>query len=98
MIKVIKKDNIIKIGGHALYDEYGKDIVCASVSSIVLTIVNSIMNIDKTSIEYTDDGNDIMIKKINDNNVVDILLNTMIDLLKDLSKQYKNNIKIESED
>ena len=56
------------------------------------------MNIDKTSIEYTDDGNDIMIKKINDNNVVDILLNTMIDLLKDLSKQYKNNIKIESED
>ena len=98
MIKVIKKVNIIKISGHALYDDYGKDIVCASVSSIVLTIVNSIMNIDNKSIEYIDDGNTIVIKKINDNNIVDILLNTMIDLLSDLSKQYKDNIKIESEE
>ena len=42
MIKVeVTKDNI-SIHGHAMYDDYGKDIVCAAVSSIVMTSVESI--------------------------------------------------------
>ena len=98
MIKVLKKGSIIKISGHANYNDFGKDIVCASVSSVVLTIVNSIMNIDSSSIEYVDDGNTITITKLNDNNTIDILLNTMIEILKDLEKQYKENIKVESEE
>lgn len=98
MIKVIKKNEVIEISGHANYDEFGKDIVCASVSSIVMTTVNSIMNIDNSSISYVDDGNKIIIKKLNDNEIVDKLLNTMIVILKDLEKQYKKNIKVESEE
>ena len=54
MIKVkVEKDNI-SIIGHANYDEYGKDIVCASVSSVVMTSVEGIAKIytkrDKTDI------------------------------------------------
>ncbi len=98
MIKVIKKNEVIEINGHANYDEFGKDIVCASVSSVVMTTVNSIMNIDNSSISYVDDGDKIIIKKLNDNNIVDKLLNTMILILKDLEKQYKKNIKVESEE
>ena len=98
MIKVIKKDEVIEISGHANYDEFGKDIVCASVSSVIMTAVNSIMNIDNSSISYVDDGNKIIIKKLNDNEIVDKLLNTMIVILKDLEKQYKKNIKVESEE
>lgn len=98
MIKVIKKDEVIEISGHANYDEFGKDIVCASVSSVIMTTVNSIMNIDNSSISYVDDGDKIIIKKLNDNNIVDKLLNTMILILKDLEKQYKKNIKVESEE
>ena len=98
MIKVKINDGVIRISGHAGYDEYGKDIVCASVSSIVLTTVNSIMNIDSSSIEYKDDNKEITITKLNDNNTTSILLNTMIDLLKDLENQYKDNIKVESEE
>ena len=97
MIKVIKKNEVIEISGHANYDEFGKDIVCASVSSVIMTTVNSIMNIDNSSISYVDDGNKIIIKKLNDNDIVDKLLNTMILILKDLEKQYKKNIKVESE-
>ena len=97
MIKVIKKNEVIEISGHANYDEFGKDIVCASVSSIVMTTVNSIMSIDDSSINYVDDGDKIIIKKLNDNDIVDKLLNTMILILKDLEKQYKKNIKVESE-
>ena len=98
MIKVLIKGNTIRIKGHANYSDYGKDIVCASVSSVIYTTVNSIMNIDKSSIEYTDDGNQITIKKINSNEIVNILINTMIEILKDLERQYKENIKIESEE
>lgn len=98
MIKVIKKNEVIEISGHANYDEFGKDIVCASVSSIVMTTVNSIMNIDNSSISYVDDGDKIIIKKLNDNDIVDKLLNTMILILKNLEKQYKKNIKVESEE
>ena len=98
MIKVIKKNKVIEISGHAGYDEYGKDIVCASVSSVIMTTVNSIMNIDNSSISYIDDGNKIIIEKLNDNDIVDKLLNTMILILKDLEEQYKENIKVESEE
>ena len=98
MIKVIKKNEVIEISGHANYDEFGKDIVCASVSSVVMTTVNSIMSIDDSSISYVDDGDKIIIKKLNDNDIVDKLLNTMILILKDLEKQYKKNIKVESEE
>ena len=98
MIKVIKKNEVIEISGHANYDEFGKDIVCASVSSIVMTTVNSILSIDDSSINYVDDGDKIIIKKLNDNDIVDKLLNTMILILKDLEKQYKKNIKVEGEE
>ena len=98
MIKVnIKKDEIT-IKGHARYSEYGTDIVCASVSSIVGTIVNCIMNIDRDSIIYSDDGKVMTIKVIKDNSVVNTIISTMIELLKDLERQYKENIKVESEE
>ncbi len=98
MIKVKRFDNTITISGHSGYDVHGKDIVCASVSSIILTVVNCIMNIDNSSIEYVDDGDIVSITKINDNKIIDTLLDTMISILKDLENQYKENIKIESEE
>ena len=49
-VKVLSMKNHIDridILGHADYEEYGKDIVCSSVSSIVTTTVNGIYEIDK---------------------------------------------------
>ena len=37
-----KTEKNISILGHANYDEYGKDIVCAAVSGLVLNTINSI--------------------------------------------------------
>ena len=85
MIKVNKTKNIISIKGHALYDKYGKDIVCASVSSIVYTTVNALFRIDKNSIEYNDDGNTIEIINCNNSNITNNLLENMIDLFKVIS-------------
>lgn len=42
MTKVIKKNNTIIIDGHANYAEYGKDIVCAAVSTLAQTLICSL--------------------------------------------------------
>ena len=62
MIKVNKNGNVIKITGHSGYDNAGKDIVCAAVSSTVITSVNSCLAIDNESISYEDkNGLDIQV-------------------------------------
>ena len=54
MIKVIYKNNNITISGHAGYKYAGEDIVCASVSSIVYTTINGILNINDKALKVTD--------------------------------------------
>ena len=93
MIIVKKNDKNISISGHALYDDMGRDIVCSAVSSIVITTVNGILEIDKDAIAVdTNKGIEIVIKK--SDKVTLALINNMINLLKELSNQYPKNIKI----
>lgn len=94
MIKVEIKNNKIEIKGHANYDDYGKDIVCASVSSIVITTINAIIEFDPESIYYEDLNNRILIEKLKDDDITNKLINNMIELLEGLEKSYKDNIKI----
>jgi hypothetical protein len=94
MIKVNLKENVIEVTGHAGFDESGKDIVCASVSSIIYTTVNGIFNIDQNAIKFTDNNDLIKIEIKNQNNIIDILIKNMIDLLENLEEQYPKNIKI----
>ena len=68
------------------------------IAAFFTRIIKPEWNIDSTSIEYNDDGDKITITKINSNDIVDKLLDTMINILKDLEKQYKKNIKAESEE
>lgn len=102
MIKVsIKKENDlvkqIKITGHANYDEYGKDIVCASCSSILITTVNAILSIDKDAICYSDKTN-FELNVLKDNEIVNKLINNMVSLLNELECDYPGNIKLYREE
>ena len=97
MIKVIYSNKWMKVSGHANYAEYGKDIVCASVSSLITCTVNNISAVDSSSIKYKDDGNTIYLEIINNNEISYKLFNNLILMLKDLAKDYPKNIKIESE-
>ncbi len=99
MIKVnfvVSNDLItnVNIKGHAFYDTYGKDIVCAAVSSIVTTTINSILALTEDGIKYdTQDGN-VSITVVSDSQVVQKLLNVMLNMLKELASDYPKNIKI----
>ncbi len=99
MIKVsIKKDNNlytnIKINGHAMYDDLGKDIVCASCSSIVITTVNGILSINEGSLSYESKEGNIELVKIAKDDITQNLIQNMVNLLTELEKQYPTNIKV----
>ncbi len=93
MILVSRKGSHISIQGHALYSDFGKDIVCSAVSSIVITTINGIVEIDKESIEYNENKG-IEINVLKQDKVTLSLINNMMMLLKELSLKYPKNIQI----
>ena len=97
MIKVKVKPKNISIAGHAEYDEYGKDIVCSSVSSIVTTTVNGILIFGKKTIDYKIREGLVTIDIIENDETTKKLLDNMVNLLSNLEADYPKNIKVERE-
>ena len=97
MIKVLIKKNKITISGHSGYEESGKDIVCAAVSSTVITSINAILSIDNTSIKVIE-GDELSIEILKDIDVVNILLKNMINMLMELEDDYKDYITVKKEE
>ena len=97
MIKVNKNGNVIKITGHSGYDNVGKDIVCASVSSIIYTTVNGLLNINEKSIEFLDNDEYMEIKVLLSDDITNSLILNMMTMLKELEKRYPKNIKVNEE-
>ena len=98
MIKVkVNVTDVIKsieIKGHANYLEYGKDIVCASVSSIAITTINAILRISNDAINYKDSDGYLLITINKHDEIIDKLILNMIDLLEELKEKYDNYIEI----
>ena len=94
MIKIEVKKKNISIVGHANYDEYGKDIVCAAVSSIVITSIEAIASFDKNAIEVTKSKDKLEIKIEKGNNITNTLIKNMLNCLTELTEKYPKNIKI----
>ena len=97
MIKIIVSTDKINILGHADFGTYGKDIVCSSVSSIMITTVNGILRFNKKYISYKKNENEFSIVINEHNEIVDNLIENMISLFKELEQDYPKNIKIEEE-
>lgn len=101
MIKVkLTKDNNkyreIIIKGHALYDDFGKDIICAAVSSTAITSINACLSIDSNSLVY-DDYDGLTIEVIKEDIVTTKIINNMISSLYELEDAYPKNIQIKEE-
>ena len=98
-IKLRKDNNKVKeiiIKGHALYDDFGKDIVCAAASSTVITSINASLLINDKSLSYVeDDGLDI--KVLSGDEVTTKIIDNMLSNLEELAKAYPKNIQIKEE-
>ena len=92
--KVNAKYKKISILGHAMYDDYGKDIVCAATSSIVTTTVNGVLALDKGSLSYMISKKGMTIDIKNEDSTTQILIGNMVSLLKELEKNYPENIEV----
>ena len=102
MIKITVKNNndaveCVLIKGHADYDDYGKDIVCAAVSTMAITTINAINSLDET-LDFAEKSGllEIRVKEVSDVNQK--LLNNLIIQLEELKDQYPKNIEIRNED
>ena len=99
-VKVNKKNQIIEsihCHGHAGYADYGKDIVCASFSTMIITTINAILEIDENAISYTD-TNDLSIINIKKDNITNSLLKNLVNMMYELKNNYDKNINIKEED
>ena len=110
MIKISIKNNNnvieeVSITGHAMYDDFGKDIVCSSVSSIVITrdgmnlrcaekvIEKADISPDKINISLLSLSTKILLNITYYKELTNLLLENMISLLEELGLQYPENIK-----
>ena len=94
----IVKENLkykkITILGHAMYDDYGKDIVCSACSSIVITTVNGILALNKECLSYMVSKKGMSIDVKSTDQTTQILINNMVSLLKELEGNYPENIEV----
>lgn len=96
-VKINYKNNrisMLEIKGHAGFAEAGKDIVCAAVSSLLISSINNINSFDASFLDYYE--NDGYAKIIINKEVKEpkIILDNMIAMLYDLQKDYSKYIHI----
>ena len=96
MIKILFQKDDFYVKGHAGYAKDGHDIVCAAVSTMVITTINHILALTKDALIYEEREGYIHVH-YKHSNTTDILIKNMICMLKDLELQYKKYIKINEE-
>jgi uncharacterized protein YsxB (DUF464 family) len=102
MIKVdlIKKNDqyiSLSTSGHAGYDEYGKDIVCAAASILIINTINSIERFtdDKFSVKQDQESGIIDLKfKSASSEKSKLLIDSMVFGLKEIQRKYDDKYLI----
>lgn len=91
------KDTFIgfHIFGHADYDEFGKDIVCAMVSSAAYMTANTITDVMHIPAEAKDKDGDmfVMTKHENAERCQDLLKGLRLHM-DNIAEQYEKNLKV----
>ena len=96
-VKIVKENSNyqkISILGHAMYEDYGKDIVCSAASSIATTTINGILTLDEGSLSYQVNKEGLIIENISTDEITQKLLGNMVNLLEQLEEQYPTNIEV----
>ena len=99
MIKTVyevKNDKYLslEVSGHAEYDKSGKDLVCASVSSIMFGLMNALDALHE-DVEIKQLTNKISIKIHSDSNIIQDYLELTMTQLKTIEESYGDFIKLE---
>ncbi|MBQ6477966.1 MAG: ribosomal-processing cysteine protease Prp [Erysipelotrichaceae bacterium] len=84
----------LDVAGHAEYGEYGKDLICASVSSILFGFMNALDELQE-NVEIKQNENRITVKDHSGSGTVQNYFELVIIQLKTIEESYGNFIKVE---
>lgn len=84
----------ITLEGHAMYNAYGKDIICASVSSIYTCSMNAILRFSKETIQIERQNDKHIVTVLDYDKNTELLLMNMLDLFEQLAMKYPKNIEV----
>ncbi|MBR5341318.1 MAG: ribosomal-processing cysteine protease Prp [Erysipelotrichaceae bacterium] len=84
----------IEVSGHAEFGEYGKDLVCASVSSIMFGFMNALDALDE-DVEIRQLDNSISIVNRSSSKVIRDYFELTLMQLKTIEESYGDFIKVE---
>lgn len=100
-ITIFKKNDIIwsyQVKGHSGFAEEGKDIVCSAVSTATQMTLVGLKDVLKLNVESIIEDGFLQVRLLDgdeNNKDAQVLLNTMFLTLKDISKNYAKNVKME---
>lgn len=104
-VKFFKSENIftkLEVSGHSGYADYGYDIVCAAVSSVVQSFGLGIVKVlgINAKIKQNDESGYYLVELPNNlnekqTNESQILFDTLFETIKNLSASYSKFIKLE---
>ncbi len=95
-IKIDYDENYVskfKISGHSGYDIKGNDIVCAAVSSLVISSINLALRLNEKSVDVKQEDGLIDANILIHDKVINEVFLNMINMLEELQNDYKNNLK-----
>lgn len=96
-VRISYEGNLItgfKVTGHAGYDVRGKDIVCAAVSSVVITSLNMALKLNQNAVKVVSKEGLIDAQVLKQDEVINKIFENMKEMLQELERDYEKNIKI----
>lgn len=92
-----KSTTTFKIKGHSNYAPYGKDIVCASISTLIISMINVCNFHNMVKSYYVDDGYSKVILKNRGKNQKQLIY-IFTQMFQDIANQYPKNFQIKNND
>lgn len=95
MITVTYINNCIQLRGHANYAEIGKDIVCAGISTLLQTLIQSVEELTDDEIKYSMSPGKADIELRNLSEQSKTLLNSFFIGVEMIEHEYPENVKLD---
>lgn len=92
---LINNEEIVgfEISGHANFDEYGSDIVCAAVSILAYTCINTLDKNEK-NIEFLDNEDKMYLYYKDDDIKTKVIYDYFLTGIDSLEKSYEDYVKL----
>lgn len=99
MIEVVvrkKNDQItsLEVSGHALFANYGSDIVCAGVSSVMVGLLNALDLRTDYETQIDEEHNAMTVITENPTQIGQLIIEVGLVQLKTIANQFPKNVKI----